>query len=461
MSMNPSPETALTNQSPVSKPPVSKPLVFKNVRLVDPASGRDALGSLVVENGLVAAIDPAVFPENAQIVDGGGAVLCPGFVDLRASLGEPGSEYRETLLSGARAAVAGGITSIGVLPDTDPAIDTPALVTVIRQRGEEIGLVSLYPHGALTRASEGKEMAEMGLLQKAGALAFTDGARAIADAKQMRNLLAYSRFLDALVMLHPQETALSRGGCATAGPLAVRLGLPQIPAAAEAMMVARDLRLAEMTGARVHFTNVSTAEALDLIRAGKARGLRLTCDTSPPYFSLTEEAIGDFRTYAKFTPPLRQESDRQAVRDALADGTIDVVTSSHAPADADDKRLPFAQARAGGTGLATLLGVTLSAGLPLIDALKLLTINPAHLLGLDAGAGPGSAGSPPVGMLSVGAQADLCLFAPDESWVVQAGALPGQAQNTPFDGWELKGRVLRTFRGGRQVYDASHVENGS
>ncbi|TPW36467.1 dihydroorotase [Oecophyllibacter saccharovorans] len=426
------------------------PILFTNVRLIDPASGRDGPGSLLVEHGRISAIDPSgsAVPANARHVDGQGAVLAPGLVDLRASLGEPGAEYRETLRSGSEAAVAGGITSIGVMPDTDPAIDTPALLTVIRQRGEEIGLASLYPHGALTRASRGEEMTEMGLLQKAGALAFTDGVHAIGNTKQMRNLLSYAHFLDALVMLHPQDIDLSRGACATSGLQATRLGLPQVTPAAEAMMVARDLRLAEMTGARVHLTNISTAEALDLIRNAKARGLRVSCDTAPPYFSLTEEAIGDYRTYAKLTPPLRLEKDRLAVRAALADGTIDAVTSDHSPADADDKRLPFAQARAGGTGLVTLLGVTLASGLSLLDALRLLTVNPARLLGLEAGT------------LSVGAKADLCLFDPQSEWTVHAGELPGLAQNTPFDGWTLKGRVLKTFREGREVYTAPATATG-
>lgn len=285
-------------------------------------------------------------------------------------------------------------------------------------------------------------MAELGLLQDAGAVAFTDGTRAIADAKQMRNLLSYSRFLDALVVQHPEEPSLAKGACATASALAVRLGLPQVPAAAEAIMIARDLRLADMTGARLHFAHVSTAEGLDLIRSAKARGIKVTCDTAPPYFAMTEEDIGDFRTYAKFSPPLRSESDRAAVCAALADGTIDAVASDHAPADADDKRLPFAQARAGGTGLVTLLGVTLGAGLPLIEALRLVTCAPASLLRISAGT------------LAVGQDADLCLFDPEAVWEVRAGELPGRAQNTPFDGQKLTGRVLRTFRRGVEVFTA-------
>ncbi|WP_418610835.1 dihydroorotase [Gluconobacter cerinus] len=416
--------------------------VFENVRLVDPASGRDGIGRLTVEDGRIAAIDSPETPEGARVIDGQGAVLCPGLVDMRVALGEPGFEYRESVKSGARAAVAGGITTMAVLPNTSPAIDNPALVHLLKVRGEETGMVSIHPYGALTRGCEGGDIAELGLLQDAGAVAFTDGTRAITDAKQMRNLLSYSRFLDALVVQHPEEPSLAKGACATASALAVRLGLPQVPAAAEAIMIARDLRLAAMTGARLHFAHVSTAEGLDLIRTAKTRGVKVTCDTAPPYFAMTEEDIGDFRTYAKFSPPLRAESDRAAVCAALADGTIDAVASDHAPADADDKRLPFAQARAGGTGLVTLLGVTLGAGLPLMDALRLVTCAPAALLGISAGT------------LAIGQDADLCLFDPDAVWEVTAGELPGRAQNTPFDGQKLTGRVLRTFRRGREVFTA-------
>ncbi|EHH67066.1 dihydroorotase [Gluconobacter morbifer] len=416
--------------------------VFENVRLIDPASGRDGAGRLVVTDGRIAAIDGSEAPKGARVIDGQGAVLCPGLVDMRVTLGEPGFEYRESIATGAQAAVAGGITTMAVLPNTSPAIDNPALVHLLKVRGDETGLVSIHPYGALTRGCEGAELAEMGLLKEAGAVAFTDGTRAIADAKQMRNMLSYSRFCDALVVQHPEDPSLARGACATAGARAVRMGLPQVPAAAEAIMIARDLRLAEMTGARLHFAHVSTEEGLTLIRAAKAKGLRITCDTAPPYFAMTEEDIGDFRTYAKFSPPLRADSDRAAVCAALADGTIDAVASDHAPADADDKRLPFAQARAGGTGLVTLLGVTLGTGLPLPDALRLVTSAPAKLLRIDAG------------VLEIGRTADLCLFDPDAVWTVTAGELPGRAQNTPFDGQDLKGRVLRTFRRGAEVFTA-------
>jgi dihydroorotase len=287
-------------------------------------------------------------------------------------------------------------------------------------------------------------MAELGLLREAGAIAFTDGANTLRSARLMRMALSYARGFGARIVQHPEEPSLAVGGAATEGELATRLGLPGIPAAAEAIQVARDISLAALTGGAVHFAHVSTAAALALIRRAKEDGVAVTCDTAPPYFDLNETAIGDFRTYAKLSPPLRKDSDRQAVAAALVDGTIDAVASDHQPRDADDKRLPFAQATPGGVGLATLLGVTLAQvhngtiGLP--QAIELLTARPARLLGIEAG------------RLVKGAPADLCLFHPERIWQVESGKLPGKAQNTPFDGRALEGVVLGTWKAGRRVF---------
>ncbi|GAJ28439.1 dihydroorotase [Acidomonas methanolica] len=425
-------------------------LVFENVRLFDPEAQTIAPGRLLLRDGRIAGRDtPGAegAPEGGVTVDGGGAILSPGFVDMRVAIGEPGFEYRETIASCARAAAAGGVTTIGVLPNSRPAIDDPSLVRLLRSRGEETGLVTILPYGALTKGCDGEEMAELAMLREAGAIAFTDGTRAIADTKRMRQLLAYARGIGAIVVQHPEDPSLARGGCATAGPLATTLGLPQIPAAAEAILIARDIRLAEMTGARLHFSHVSTGEGLDLIRAAKMRGLAITCDTAPPYFALNEEEIRDYRTYAKLSPPLRCEADRLAVCAALADGTIDAIASDHTPWDADDKRLPFAQAAAGGTGLVTLLGVTLervTAGdITLERALHLLTAGPAHLFGVAAGS------------LAQGQPGDLCLFDPEAEWTVHARELPGRAQNTPFDRRTLRGRVLGTWKAGLRVFEGA------
>jgi len=420
------------------------------VRLLDPASGLDESGELLVRDGRIADFGRGLGrPDGAVVVQEEGAVLCPGLVDMRAALGEPGYEYRETIASAAQAAAAGGITTLAALPDTVPAIDDPALVRLLRARGEETGSLTILPYAAITRFCRGEELAELGLLAEAGAVAFTDGARAVDSARLMRVALAYAGAFGRRIVQHPEDPSLAAGGAATEGELATRLGLPGIPAIAEAILVARDIRLARLTGGAVHFAHVSTAEALELIRRAKSDGAAVTCDTAPPYFDLNETAIGDFRTYAKLSPPLRCDTDRLAVVAALADGTIDAIASDHQPRDADDKRQPFAQATPGGAGLATLLGVTLAqvhgGALGLAQAIGLLTTRPAALLGVEAG------------RLVKGAPADLCLFHPERVWRVEAGRLPGKAQNTPFDGRPLEGRVLGTWKGGQRVFRANEL----
>ena len=436
---------APTSGGPTSGGRASTGTLFTGVRLLDPASGLDIVGDLLVRDGLIADLGPALGrPDGVRVITEDGAVLCPGLVDMRAELGEPGFEYRETIASAAAAAAAGGITTVAVLPNSAPAIDDPALVRALRARGVDTGSLTILPYGAVTRGCRGEELAELGLLHEAGAVAFTDGARTIGAARMMRLALSYASGFGGIIVQHPEDPSLAAGGAATEGAQATRLGLPSIPAAAEAIQVARDLRLARLTGGRLHFAHISTGEALALIRAAKAEGIAVTCDTAPPYFDLNETAIGEFRTYAKLSPPLRCDADRQAVVAALADGTIDAIASDHQPRDADDKRQPFAQAAAGGSGLATLLSVTLvqvhGGALSLAQAIGLLTARPAGLLRADAG------------RLAKGAAADLCLFHPERAWQVESGKLPGKAQNTPFDGRALEGVVLGTWKAGRQVF---------
>lgn len=419
--------------------------LFVNARLLDPATGLDAPGALLVQGGLITELGGAIGrPDGVAVHDCAGAWLVPGLVDMRASLGEPGAEHRETIESAAAAAAAGGITTLAALPDGAPPADDPALVRLLAARGAETGSVRILPYGAVSRGCRGEELAELGLLAEAGAVAFSDGARAVGSARLMRLALSYARAFGRMVVQHPEEPSLAGGGAATEGELATRLGLPGIPAAAEAIMVARDIALARLTGGHVHFAHVTTAAALDLIRAAKAAGQKITCDTAPPYFDLNETAIGDYRTYAKLSPPLRAEADRLAVLAALADGTIDAVASDHAPRDTDDKRLPYAQAAAGGAGLATLAPLVLSlvhgGHLAPLAALALVTSRPAALLGVAAG------------RLAKGAEADLALIDPDRAWRIEAGSLPGKAQNTPFDGRPVEGRVVATFRAGRKVF---------
>ncbi len=422
---------------------MSPDTLFSRVRIL--GAGVDVLGELLVRDGLIADFGPSLGCTNAgTVIEAEDAILCPGLVDMRATLGEPGFEYRETIASAAAAAAAGGITTLASLPDTQPAIDDPALVKLLLTKGDETRSLTILPYGAVTRGCRGEELAELGLLREAGAVAFTDGSRAIGPARLMRLALSYAKAFDARIVQHPEEPSLAIGGTATESEQATRLGLPGIPAAAEAIMVARDIRLAELTGGAVHFAHVSTGTALALIRTAKMDGLAVTCDTAPPYFDLNETSIGDFRTYAKLSPPLRKEHDRQAVIAALADGTIDAIASDHQPRDADDKRQPFALASAGGSGLATLLAITLAhvhnGSVPLAAAIDLLTARPAALLGFEAG------------RIAKGAVADLCLFDLDRIWKVEAGKLPGKAQNTPFDGRALEGVVLGTWKRGNRVF---------
>ncbi len=420
-------------------------VLIENARLLDPSSSLDAPGALLIRQGRIADHGNNLGrPDGAKVIDADGAILAPGLVDMRVALGEPGFEYRETIASAAEAAAAGGITTLAALPDSAPAIDDPALVFLLRSRGEATGSLTILPYAAITKGCRGDEMAELGLLREAGAAAFTDGKRAIANAQMMRRVLSYARAFGGRIVQHPEDPSLAEGGAATEGELATRLGLPGIPLVAESIIVARDIRLARLTGGALHFAHVSTAETVMLIRRAKDEGLDVTCDTAPPYFDLNETAIGDYRTYAKLSPPLRPEADRRAIAEALVDGTIDAVASDHQPRDADDKRLPFAQASAGGAGLATLLGITLAqhhgGRLGLAAAIGLLTCRPARLLGSDAGT------------LARGAPADLCLFHLERIWQVQAGRLPGKAQNTPFDGRALEGRVLGTWKAGVRVF---------
>ncbi len=417
--------------------------LITRVRLLDPASGRDALGSLLIRDGRIADLGAGLGsglgsglgrPDGADVIDGGGAILCPGLVDMRAESPDPALD--------AAACHAGGITTIACLPP----VDEPALVRLRQTRGAAAGLSAL-PYAAATAGCAGAALAEYGLLRDAGAVAFTDGARAIASARLMRAALLYARGFGARIVQHPEDPSLAAGGAATEGERATRMGLPGIPPEAEAILVARDIALARLTGGAVHFAHVSTAAALAAIRRAKDEHLAVTCDTAPPYFDLNETAIGDYRTYAKLSPPLRTEADRLAVLAALADGTVDAIASDHQPRDADDKRVPFVQAAPGGAGFATLLGITLAqvhaGGLTLSRAIELLTARPAGLLQAEGGT------------MMPGAPADLLLFDPDRAWRVAAGHLPGRAQNTPFDGRALEGRVIGTWQAGRRVFAAS------
>ena len=426
----------------------TRPLLLTNARIVDPASNHDERGGLLVVDEKIAEIGAKVTRDNApaeaEIVDCGGHVLSPGFIDMRVQLREPGDEHQETINTGSLSAAAGGVTSMVCLPNTNPIIDDVSGVEYIARRARETKRAKIYCYGALTQGLEGKDLVEMGMLSEFGALGFTDALHAVADTQVMRRALNYARTFDLLIVQHPEEPKLAAGGAMNNGELATRIGLPGIPACAEVMMIERDLHLVRMSGARYHVAHVSTALAVEAIRKAKQEGLRVTCDTAPPYFSLNENEIGDYRTFAKLSPPLRGESDRRAVAAAVAEGIIDCIASDHAPHDVESKRVPFVQAAAGIVGLETLLPISLElyhkGSLSLLDLLKCLTSRPAEILGL------------PQGRLAKGAPADLTLIDLEKPHRIDVASFRCKSKNSPYDGRPVQGQVLRTFVDGRQVF---------
>ncbi|HWE73005.1 MAG TPA: dihydroorotase [Stellaceae bacterium] len=420
--------------------------LFTNARLLDPASNRDGKGEVLADDGKIVAVGSNLKRDGAEIVDCGGHCLAPGIVDMRVQLREPGDEHQETMATGGKAAAAGGVTTMVALPNTDPVIDELALVEFVARRSRDVGLTRIRTYAAATKGMRGKELTEMGLLTGAGALAFTDGLRAIADAVVMRRALSYATNFDMLIIQHPEEPSLASSGAMNSGEIATRLGISGITPVAEVMMIERDLRLVEITGARYHAAHVSTGEAIDAIRRAKKRGLKVTCDTAPPYFALNETAVGDYRTFAKVSPPLRSEDDRRAVVEGLRDGTIDAIASDHAPQDQESKRLPFASAASGIVGLETLLPLALelhhNGSVPLLRVLGALAQRPAEILRL------------PAGKLEPGLQADFVIFDLDKPWRIAVDAFHSKCRNSPFDGRPVQGAVLRTVVAGRVIHSA-------
>jgi len=420
-------------------------LIFRRARLLDPASGLDTTGDLLVEDERLAAVGGDLSTVgDADTVMAEGLCLAPGLVDMRVQLREPGAEHMESIESGGRAAAAGGVTTMVALPNTDPPVDDVSVVEFLARRAREVRLAKVHTYAAATKGLAGRELTEMGLLAANGALGFTDGVKAVADALIMRRVLAYARSFDLLVLQHPEEPSLARVGEVNEGEIATRLGLAGITPMAELIMVERDLRLVEITGARYHAAHVSTAASVEAIRHAKAQGLPVTCDAAPPYFVLNETAIGDYRTFAKLSPPLRSEWDRRAVIEGLRDGTIDAIASDHAPWDQDSKRLPFSSAAYGIVGLETLLALSLelyhNRHLDMIELIRLLTVNPAGILRLR------------VGRLAVGAPADLVLFDPDHPWQICPDEFRSKSKNAPFDDRPVRGRVRLTIVDGRTIF---------
>lgn len=421
-------------------------LLFTNARLIDPEAGTDALGALLVREGRIMDHGQEVgLPgEDVTVVDCGGKCLAPGIVDLGVKVCEPGERHKESYRSAGRAAAAGGVTTIVTRPDTAPAIDSPETLEFVTRRAQADSPVRVVPMAALTKGRAGQEMTEIGFLMDAGAVAFSDCDHVVANTKVLSRALSYAGALGALVIGHPQEPGLSAGAAATSGKFASLRGLPAVSQMAERMGLDHDIALLEMTGARYHADQITTARALPALARAKANGLDITAGVGIHHLTLNEFDVADYRTFFKLKPPLRSEDDRSAVVEAVRTGLIDVICSMHTPQDEESKRLPFEEAASGAVGLETLLPAAMrlyhAGDLDLPTLFRAMSLNPAKRLGLEAG------------RLSAGTPADLVLFDPDAPFVLDRFTLRSKSKNTPFDGGRMQGRVLATYVGGTPVY---------
>jgi len=424
--------------------------IFQQARIVDPSRGLDEIGSVIVDGKTIVAAGADALnqgaPEGAGIIDCAGKTIIPGLVDSRVFIGEPGAEHRETIASASQAAAAGGVTSIVMMPDTNPVIDNVALVEFVLRTARDTAIVNVFPAAAVTKGLEGREMTEFGLLREAGAVAFTDGRHTIANTLTMRRALTYARDFGAVVAQETQDPHLAGSGVMNEGLYASWLGLSGIPREAEAIPLERDLMLARLTRGRYHAAKISTGLSAAAVARAKADNANVTAGVSINHLSLNENDVGEYRTFFKLSPPLRTEDDRQAMIAALRDGTIDIVVSSHDPQDVDTKRLPFSDAADGAIGLETLLAVALrlhhNGEIPLLRLIEVLSTAPARLFGL------------PGGTLKPGANADLAVVDLGEPWIVQEQTIRSRSKNTCFEGARLQGRVLQTMVAGRTVFAA-------
>ena len=418
---------------------------ISNTRLFDPASNLDEIGNILFnEEGIIACGKDIPLPQDVTTIDGTGLVTTPGLVDMQVFIGEPGGEYRETLATASQAAAAGGVTTMIMMPDTQPVIDDAALVDYISRRARGTALVNVHPMAGITKGLEGVMMNEFGLLHEAGAVAFTDGSRSVMNARIMQKAMSYAANFDALIMHHAIDTNLVGEGVMNEGELAIRLGLSGIPVIAETIMIERDIRLVEATGARYHISQISSRESIDIVRQAKDKGLPVTCGVSSNHLMLNQNDVENYRTFAKLMPPLRTEEDRQALIEAIADGTIDVIVSGHNPQGEDAKRRPFGEAEFGSIGVETLLaaGLTLhhEVKVPLTRLIEAMSTTPARLLGLSAGT------------LSIGHPADLILIDIDAPWIVDADNLHSRSRNAAIEGRKVQGKVTETIVSGKTVF---------
>ena len=418
--------------------------------MIDP--GRvNGVADVLIENGTISAVGPGLkAPAGATVIQAKGQLVLPGFVDLHVHFREPGFEYKETIQSGTAAAVAGGFTTVCAMPNTNPVNDNQAVTEFMLERAKAAGNAHLYPIGAITKKSEGKELAEIGDLRRAGCVAISDDGKPVMNSLVMRRAMEYARAFDVPVVDHCEDLHLSEGGCMNEGLVSTELGLPGIPSAAEDVMVARNVSLAELTGARLHLAHISTAGSVRMVREAKARGLKVTAEACPHHFTLTEELTRGYNTHAKMNPPLRTMQDVQAIKEGLRDGTIDVIATDHAPHATQEKQQEFTEAPFGIVGLETALSLTLAlvdeGVLTLESAVDKLATAPAKAFSLNAGT------------LAVGAPADVAIVDPNREWQVDPSRFRSKSRNTPFAGWKVKGRVTTTIVSGRVVFELDRSE---
>ncbi len=428
-----------------------RPMLIRGGRVVDPTQKLDASVDLLLVEGAVAELgDNLSVPEGAETDDAGGLIVCPGLIDVHVHLREPGGEHKETIATGASAAVAGGFTSIVAMPNTDPPTDDPATVGFVLAEGLRARGARVYPTGTITVEQKGEHLAEMGEMIAAGAVAVTDDGRPVSNAGVMRLALEYALTFGIAVAVHAEELALSKGGSMNEGTISTRLGLNGIPNASEDVMIARDLMLAELTGGRLHIQHVATRGGVDLIRRAKAAGVRVTAEATPHHFTLTDEAIESYRTDAKMNPPLRSVADRDTVREGVRDGTLDVIATDHAPHHYDEKEQAFDEAPFGIVGLETALGLTLTelvhkGVIDVSTMVERMSCAPARAMSI------------PGGTLRAGAPADVTLIDPDRKWTVDPTKFLSMSRNTPFTGWHLRGGPVRTIVGGRTLWKIDAV----
>lgn len=433
---------------PTHQNDANKKVAYTNARLFDAESGLDIKGSLLTIGDSIADFGERLFnngvPEGIEVVDCGGNLLSPGLLDIQVHFREPGQEYKETIATGSKSAAAGGVTTVACMPNTKPVIDDVSVVAFIHKRARETAYVNVRTYAAISKLMKGEEITEMGLLVEAGAVGFTDDGLPVMNAGVMRKALAYSRELGVPVAQHAEDLNLSCGGCMNEGKISAQLGVAGIPNAAEAVMVERDIILAGLTGGQYHVLHISTAEAIDAVRRAKARGLRVTAEAAPHHFTLTDEAVLEYRTFSKMNPPLRSEKDRMAVIEGLRDGTIDAIATDHAPHDQESKRVPLSSAAFGIVGLETMLPLSLSLYhqgiMPLRDVMAAMTYKPADIIHV------------PAGRLRKGARADLALIDLNTAWSIDPKQFMSKSLNSPFDDWPVKGRAIRTVVGGDTVF---------